>query len=87
MCSCSVMHNVWDKDPNVAGSSPGRGDTEINLFLGLHLPASCWLALSYEFPCGRSALVAQCIRFGTKTSTSPVRVQTEAIPRKIFFLG
>ena len=45
-CSLSSMLKVKNKDLEVAGSSPGRGDTEINLFLALHLPAICGLALS-----------------------------------------
>ena len=43
-CSRSSMHKVWNKDLNVAGSSPDRGDTEKNIFLGLVSPASELLA-------------------------------------------
>ena len=49
-CSRSSMLKVWNKNLNVAGSSPDRGDTEKNIFLGLVSPASELNGFILRFP-------------------------------------
>ena len=49
-CSRSSMLKVWNKNLNVAGSSPDGGDTEKNIFLGLVSPASELNGFILRFP-------------------------------------